>query len=406
MKSSVRVTAPNYFKEFKCIGGKCEDSCCIGWDIDIDELTYNKYLKENSNEFNELFRKNMYRNNECNNEFIDYGKIMLKSDKRCPFLDGCNYCMIHSKLGESYLSNTCSHFPRVLNRINEEFEISLDLACPEAARIVLNKKEGIEFDRSGIKLNKYIIAGEIDTDDEEYENYPVKYFIEIRDFCIDIIKNRKFDLSKRLYILGKFLLELEEDFEDNCNSICEFIKNYDVNKQAECYKRNELNYIMQLSFFNNIVNSLEIYSETDSKLFKKYTEEALNGFKIKDNNQLEIDSDKYISLFMDYERKYIEENNYIFENYIVNFIYNNLFPYSESDSMFEGYIMLIIRYSLIRFYLVGKYKYNKMESSDDIIKFIQVFSKAIEHDKNYMGEILDYIIENRFDNIEFAEMLI
>ena len=87
-------------------------------------------------------------------------------------------------------------------------------------------------------------------------------------------------------------------------------------------------------------------------------------------------------------------------------MYNNLFPYSESDSMFEGYIMMLIRYSLMRFYLVGKYLYNKKESTEDIIKFIQVFSKAIEHDKNYIEEILDYILENGFDNMEFAEMII
>ena len=96
----------------------------------------------------------------------------------------------------------------------------------------------------------------------------------------------------------------------------------------------------------------------------------------------------------------------IFENYLTNFMYNNLFPYSESDSMFEGYIMLLIRYSLIRFYLVGRYLYNKKESCDEMIRFIQVFSKAVEHDKNYIEEILDYIIENEFDNMEFAEMLI
>ena len=39
-------------------------------------------------------------------------------------------------------------------------------------------------------------------------------------------------------------------------------------------------------------------------------------------------------------------------------MYNNLFPFSETESIFDGYIMLLTRYSFIKFYLVGKYLYN------------------------------------------------
>ncbi len=41
-----------------------------------------------------------------------------------------------------------------------------------------------------------------------------------------------------------------------------------------------------------------------------------------------------------------------------------------------------------------------------MIEFIQVFIKAVEHDKNYRSEILEYIKENSFDNMEFAKMIL
>ena len=30
-------TIPDYYKEFSCIAADCEDTCCAGWQIVIDE---------------------------------------------------------------------------------------------------------------------------------------------------------------------------------------------------------------------------------------------------------------------------------------------------------------------------------------------------------------------------------
>ena len=32
----MKLIAPDYYKDFKCIAGNCRHSCCIGWEIDID----------------------------------------------------------------------------------------------------------------------------------------------------------------------------------------------------------------------------------------------------------------------------------------------------------------------------------------------------------------------------------
>ena len=31
-------TIPDYYKEFQCIADQCEHSCCIGWEIDVDDI--------------------------------------------------------------------------------------------------------------------------------------------------------------------------------------------------------------------------------------------------------------------------------------------------------------------------------------------------------------------------------
>ena len=69
---------PTYFNEFVCIGGACEDNCCIGWEVDIDDESLEVY-KSVSGAFGDRLRR--YMNDE--NSFT------LKNN-RCPFLNDKN----------------------------------------------------------------------------------------------------------------------------------------------------------------------------------------------------------------------------------------------------------------------------------------------------------------------------
>ena len=50
----MRLFAPRYYLDFKCIADKCENSCCVVWEIDVDEIyknlesnKYSVYLNDN-----------------------------------------------------------------------------------------------------------------------------------------------------------------------------------------------------------------------------------------------------------------------------------------------------------------------------------------------------------------------
>lgn len=406
MGQNVKTRYPKYFKEFKCIGGNCKDSCCVGWDIDIDKTTFRQYYKVQDKEMKRMFQKNVHNNDFCTSYDVDYGKVKLKADKRCPFLDEENYCIIYSKLGEEYLSNVCTSFPRIINKIDGYYEMSLDVACPEAARILLLKEDGIKFKESEENLGKHIISSDIDTKSKKYNNSPIKYFKEIRALSIKIIQNRKLNLSERLYILGDFINKLEDEINDNFSNVPKFIKKYDINLVNDYYEKNQLNYLIQIDLFKKMLQLLNVSKKVDSLTFKEYTKQIIAGFNFDKSVEISEHSGVYIKAFEDYNENFISNNSYIFENYLVNFIYNNIFPFTESESIFDGYIMLLTRYSFIRFYLVGKYLHNKEESKEGIVEFIQVFSKTIEHHKSYLVDSLQYIKEKEFDNMEFAKILL
>lgn len=403
MGKKIKSIYPEYYNEFKCIGGSCEDSCCIGWDIDIDKVTFRKYYKVQDLEMKRMFQKNVHNNEESFSDDVDYGKVKLKDDKRCPFLDCNNYCVIHSKLGEDYLSNVCTCFPRITNLVDGCYERSLDVACPEAARILLLNEEGIKFKESEEEIGKHILSNQVDTKSKELSNSLAKYFKEIRKVCIKIIQNRKLELTERLFVLGEFINNLEDESESNFNNIEKFINNYDINRTQGFYEKNSLYFMLQIDFFKKMVSLLNIDKEVDSDLFKEYTKQIIDSFNL---NREDADNRTYIEVFEEYNKEFLDKYTYIFENYLVNFIYNNMFPFNERESIFDGYIMLLMRYSFIRFYLVGKYIKERNDSKEEIFRFIQVFSKTIEHHRSYLTKSIRYIKEKEFDNIEFAKTLL
>lgn len=64
------ITKPDFYDSFKCRAGECTDSCCIGWEIDIDDETMRKYENENGSLSVKL------------NRFTDRGEAMLYPDRR------------------------------------------------------------------------------------------------------------------------------------------------------------------------------------------------------------------------------------------------------------------------------------------------------------------------------------
>ena len=135
----MKLFAPTYYKNFKCIADRCEHSCCIGWEIDIDEQTLEKYrhLKDG------------------------YGYAILESisqeetphfrlceGDRCPHLDERGLCKIILGVGEDYLCDICREHPRFYN-FTSVAEVGLGMSCPEAARLILSSPDFVSMEEVG-----------------------------------------------------------------------------------------------------------------------------------------------------------------------------------------------------------------------------------------------------------------
>ncbi len=123
----MKLYAPSYYKKFNCIADKCSHSCCVGWEIDIDGDTLEKY-KNLDNDYGTVIKDSI------STEGTPHFK--LGECDRCPHLDERGLCKIILNAGEDLLCDICREHPRFYNYTSVA-EIGIGMSCEEAARIIL-----------------------------------------------------------------------------------------------------------------------------------------------------------------------------------------------------------------------------------------------------------------------------
>ena len=126
----MELFAPEYYKRFVCIADKCKHSCCIGWEIDVDETSLKKYDELGDGYANEV-RKSISREDGT-------PRFKMCEDGRCPHLDGRGLCKMITELGEESLADICREHPRFYNAIGDRCEVGVGAACEAAARLILD----------------------------------------------------------------------------------------------------------------------------------------------------------------------------------------------------------------------------------------------------------------------------
>lgn len=402
---------PVCFKEFKCTGGSCEDNCCIGWDVEIDKQTWQKYKKVKDKELSQLFRNSIFENPDSYDHNVDYAIVELAKNNRCPFLNEDHLCKIQAKLGHDYLSNVCAAYPRYVNEINGVAEYSLNVSCPEAARLVLTKQQGLAF--SSEKQNtssKTIINFQVNTT-EQSENSMVKYFVELRSFTISLLQNRNYLLWERILMLGYFYKELQQsihgqDIVPVPNLIETFTQKIENGEWMSEISSIRADNAFQLRVMKEITDKLNTATEIDSQKYIRFTEEFSKGIGISAKSNLEAEGKAFKRAYEQYYEPFMKSHAYLVENYLVNYVFGSLFPAAESTKPFEAYRMLAIRYALIKYYLIGISAYRKGLTEQDCVQFIQTFSKAIEHHHTYLEVISAYMNRKKYNTMPYIELII
>lgn len=396
----MKVLKPFYYDDFKCISNNCIDSCCIGWQINIDENTYKKYKKVKGvfgKELNNSINRVRVKNNR-----LDYGKMKLK-DKRCSMLNEDNLCNVYINLGESYLCNTCKVYPRDINKYGEIYERNLNMSCPEVARYFIKSVANFYFN-----MEEEVLS-DLDKDYIMNKIYDEKLYNLLwgsRSLAIEIIQFKEIEIWKRIIFL-KILTDKVQKLIDEEN-----YENYEKVLNAFRYEITNIDIINSLDKIKLVPNVKVNFIKSVVNISEKV---SIN--KIKYNNLLEqykklfendIDNNFENVIKKEYEfNKYLNNEEYIMENLLIYLIYKYFMRALHTKDLNKEINNVIISYAMIKMLLLGRYDANENKlKEDDFVEVFYVFSRVIEHNKIFLDKIYEAIKEVGYDKIAYITILV
>ena len=410
---SIKVRFPQYMKEFKCTGSECEDVCCRSWKVIVDKKTYNKYKEISEGEIKEKLDKNVMPLESGSND-TKYAEIKNDSTTgSCAFLSDNRLCILQQHLGEEYLCDTCNIYPRVINKVDDLVEESGEMSCPEVARGALLNPEGIKFEETEIEAERSNILNKVvEQQCPASEQKPDKVFLTIRKFTLELVQRRSLRLADRLTVLGIFYEKVEKYLKENrIDEIPDLIAGCQDMLENETLKKS----LTQLPY-NVTLQMVVLKQLTDKSIVKgiisqRYVDcynEFVKGVNFDKAPNLAEIAVRYKLAYRGYFEPFIKDNEYILENYVVNYIFQNMssFGNADNENIFSDYLMLIVSYATIKMHLIGIAGFHKGINAHLVIKLIQSFGKTMEHDGDYRRDVLEILQKNGCTTMAHMALLI
>ena len=343
-----------------------------------------------------------------------YARIGL-AGASCPFLEE-GLCGIQNKLGEGYLSIICSRFPRVLNEVDDVLQRSLDLSCPEAARLMLLDPDPMQFDESeGTPHDSRL--GELSelTTADESSRKPYPYFREIRAFTIELLQYRDYPLWKRTVILGSFCDQLEQLAASGQNAqvpaaIHWFRAAIRSDSLDQAIHQHSLKPVLQLGILLELIVA-RISGEFVSPRFLACYQEFKDGIEWGAEASMEEIGHRYAAAYRQHLAPFLASHGHMLEHYLVNYVHRTLFPLGGqkgageprldkgAETVREQCLLMLVYFGVIQTVLTGLAGFHRAElSPSHAIRLIQSVAKAFEHNLSFAEKALKILANKGIRN--------
>lgn len=379
---------PSYYERFQCMAGACPDTCCAGWEIDIDDASYEAYCRIQG-DFGERLRASI-RSYESDPEggyeevYAGHGFI-LTDTMRCPFLKENGLCEIYSELGESALCEVCTNTPRNYLEYGGVREISVSASCPAAADLIYGSPEKICFSER---------ESEEEADVVDQEELELSIFLKnARDDGIQILQNRSAPIEERV-----------EDFLYHAGGVQDALNRYNAGwsskelseiriplpsdrKERGCcgslYEDDDIyrNFLTRMNIYSGLASIGQPWADNITYLSDNFVADEAGG-RIKYVNALN-------GLMCYMEEK---ERNYEYEHLLVYYAFMILNRSIDDLDYLTKAKFVVMSYEMNRDMDAGVFFRKGSFDKEDRKKNARIYAREVEHAEENLADIEEELL--------------
>jgi len=372
---------PRYVERFRCIGARCEDTCCAGWPVHIDKKTYKAYRGLTHTALKPMMSLLKRVDNSLNPEM--YALLPLAGPQgHCRALqDGM--CSIQANVGASYLSGTCDSYPRMNRYVNNQVEQSLTLSCPEAARQALLAEDAFDFVETPISIRESTLYAV-----SVYRGMTPGTLSELRIFAMNLMRTRELPLWQRLALLGTFCEALDRSNTDDeaLALIDEFTSSIEDGSMLGALAPVQPNHEAQAMVFATLWASKGFGSPSPHQQAQIARIAAgLGG----DNRGVVSGA----GLVAAYRRglgrldEALSETPWLLDHFLLNEMFALQFPIGAA-SAYESFLRLVARFGLLRLLLAAQCNADQaIPPASILVATVALQARRFQHDAKFAEEV-------------------
>ena len=360
---------PVYYDSFHCIADRCEDTCCAGWEIDIDDESYDYYMSV-PGEFGERLRKSIREYKSEDEDAYESHGFILKEDKRCPFLNEQGLCDMYRELGEGALCDVCTNTPRNILEYGRERELAISASCPEAGRLIYGSEKPIA-------VIEREIDEELDFEETDEEVEFAHAIREARDSAIRILQNRSYSILERASVFLKYAEKIQDCLNSNdVPGMAAVEPNWESIgvPLTDPIKRHELFLKRMLTF-----TALESIREDWNEMLI-----ALQTHYVTPENGADVYNSDYES-WMNAVKS--EHREYEYEHLLVYYAFMCLARCVDDYDFIGKAKLCVVSFLMVRDMDMVWYHTNHFYRKEDRLLITRIYAKEVEHSE----ENLDYL---------------
>jgi lysine-N-methylase len=410
---------PDYAANFHCISSSCEDTCCQGWSVPIDQATHEKYQNLPASPLRTLIDASILIAPDGAAKPATFAKIRMNAaSNQCPMLSEDRLCGIQAEYGEALLSHTCATYPRIVHSTGGQEVTALALSCPEAARLVLLSPDLLN--QAPCNPSQEATTEQHDGGNEAPENPTalLPHSELILASVLALVRNRTYPLWQRLFLLGVFCRRLDSIAKGELQrTVPAFLHDFEVTvgngalitamESLPLDRKAQLDVVLQLA-------GMLLHRSNIRPRFVECIQAFTTGIGNGPGATLESLTDQYALAYDLAYAPFFVRHPHILENYLINTILRCQFPFGKegskagaTPSLTREFALLTAQFALMKGLLIGVAGFHREAfSTEHVVHTIQAASKHFEHHPEFLNEAHALLVENQMDGARGLAILL